>query len=394
MKTASAHLSTVSPAGTTVADPFVGEILDGDGHMYMFPDVAAEIFGTLEKGFVTSYLEKFAGSDQFKIDRERNRRELWNVKGLGALGAYDAQERTECLDLMGVKAQLVFPNNGSGEAMIPSEAAFLGVRRYNDYALEFQRATKNRARMVLQINQTDPKKAIEELDRIIPLGAKAIGLAANLPPGGVSPAHELWDPFWARLEEANVVATLHLGCGGLMSAKKHSPMLPDRGWGDAASLKGTPLDRPGGEEAISPYFMLVAHIPAELYLQTMVMGQVFERFPKLRFGIIEIGAKWVGPCVERMDLWVDFMAKVGRSYKMRPSDYVKRNVRVTPFWHENLALMVQRYGLDDVYIYSTDYPHLEGSRDPIDKFNKWLKQMPPEYAQKFFVDNAKVIFPD
>src|SRR3546814_6372637 len=92
---------------------------------------------------------------------------------------------------------------------------------------------------------------------------------------------------------------------------------------------------------------LVAHMAPELYLQTMVMGGVFERFPRLRFGIIEFGAGWVGPAVERMDIWVDFQAKLGVKYAMRPSEYLRRNVRVTPFWHEDLTLMVDRFGLKE-----------------------------------------------
>jgi hypothetical protein len=49
------------------------------------------------------------------------------------------------------------------------------------------------------------------------------------------------------------------------------------------------------------------------------MGKVFERHPKLRFGIAECGSTWLGPCVERMDLWSDFMNKVGVKYAMKPS---------------------------------------------------------------------------
>ena len=56
-------------------------------------------------------------------------------------------------------------------------------------------------------------------------------------------------------------------------------------------------------------------------------------------------------------------------------------------------LMIQRYGLEKVYIYSTDYPHLEGSRDPVGKFNKWLQHLPAAYGRDFFIDNAKWIFP-
>jgi predicted TIM-barrel fold metal-dependent hydrolase len=389
---AAAKAAMADPVTGTVS-PFHGQILDGDGHMYMAPEVANEVFAGLPESFVTTYLRKFQESPQFSADRARNRREFWHVKGLGALGAVDAAERLEALNHMGVKAQLVFSNNNTCESVIADETAYAGIRRYNDYALAFQKSCDNRAQMVLPINMRDPDVAMAELDRVIRNGARAIGLNAIDPPANVSPSHELWDPFWARLQEADVVATLHLSCGGLIRDTPGIGMFPDRNWGNSRVLKGQPVDRPGGEEAISPYFMLVAQMPAELYLQTMVMGKVFERFPRLRLGIIEIGANWVGPCVERMDLWVEFMGKVGQKYEMKPSEYVKRNVRVTPFWHENLPLMIDRYGLEDVYIYSTDYPHLEGSRDPVGKFAKWLDRMPAEYVRKFYIENPRLLFP-
>mgnify|MGYP003701023531 CR=1 FL=1 len=127
-------------------------------------------------------------------------------------------------------------------------------------------------------------------------------------------------------------------------------MLPERAWGDAESLKVLPAERGGGEEAVSPYFLLIAHVPAEIYLQTIVMGRVFERFPNLRFAILEYGTAWVGPCVERMDMWAGFQAKVlGRKFEMMPSEYMKRNVRVGPFFHEDVRLQLDRYGLEEIY---------------------------------------------
>jgi predicted TIM-barrel fold metal-dependent hydrolase len=369
--------------------------------MYMDADTLRHVAGGLNGGHMVDFIDSYVKSDAFADARKRNRPELWNIKGIGALGAWGAEERVEALDAMGMRAQLVFYNTGSGELRIDSPEARAACRRYNDYSLEWTRQTNDRARVAMQINMGDRDWACAEAERVIKAGAKVVTLPTSVPPGGVSPAHQQWDRFWAILEEANVPATLHLGSGGLMANKTPEALLadqdimfPDRGWGNAESLRGQPSDRPGGEEAISPYFMLVAHMSAELFLQTMVMGSVFERFPKLRFGIIELAAGWVGPCVERMDLWVEFMGKVGRKYPMSPSEYVSRNVRVTPFWHENLPLMIDRYGLEDVYIFSTDYPHLEGSRDPIGKFNKWLAKLPPDYARKFFIENSRLLFPD
>jgi hypothetical protein len=68
-------------------------------------------------------------------------------------------------------------------------------------------------------------------------------------------------------------------------------------------------------------------------------------------------------------------------------------VRVTPFWHEDVNLMVERYGLKEVYVFSTDYPHVEGSRDPIGRFRKTIDRLGSDYEQAFFCDNGALLFP-
>ena len=393
--------STQPYQATSLVQPFLGKILDGDGHMYMDASTLKEIAGTLDPGHMATFVDAYMAGPDYVTDRARNQSEIWAVKGISAFGAADAHERSRALDLMGMRSQLVFYNTGSGEGRINSAEARAACSRYNDYGLAWQKETGGRARVAMQINMATFEGAMTELKRVLKAGAKCVTLPAAEPPAGVSPANELWDPFWALLEEANVPATIHLGAGGLLGNKalavlnaEGDPMFPERGWGDATALRGQPANRPGGEEAISPYYMMVAHQSSELYLVTMIMGSVFERFPKLRFGVIECGASWLGPMVERMNLWAEFMGKVGRKYSLKPSEFVARNVRVTPFWNENLALMIERYGLEDAYMCSTDYPHLEGSRDPLGKFAIWLKDLPADYAQSFFVDNAKLLFPD
>jgi predicted TIM-barrel fold metal-dependent hydrolase len=376
-------------------DAVFGERLDADGHVYPEPDLMRDILGDLGRDPISDYIASYFDSDEDKASRAQNREDIWSVKGISALGASfsRAEERVEAIEMMGLRSQLVFQNTFGKELRVDSPAARAACRRYNDVALAWGAQTGGRARVACMINMGDIAWALEEVDRVIRGGAKLVTLPCAAPPAGLSPAHSAWDPFWRRLEEADVAVTLHLGGGGMLSGQEPDPILPAREWGQAETLKGSPASRPGGEEAISPYFMLVAHMPAELYLQILVMGGVFERFPRLRFGIIEYGSGWVGPCVERMDLWTGFLAKVGRSYPMKPSEYVRRNVRVAPFYHENLPLMIERYGMEEIYVFSTDYPHLEGSRDPIGKFQKWLDRLDPGYARKFFVENGALLFP-
>lgn len=377
-------------------DPLFGKILDPDGHLYMEPHVLTELLKGLEHGggFVLDFLERFTGSEEDKKARARNRDNVLAVKGISALGAYDPYERVEALDAVGIRSQIVFCNTVKLENRQNTDAARIVCRRYNDYALDWQKNTGGRARVACQINQGNVEWAYEELKRVLKAGALAVDLPCAQPPGGVSPAHEIWDPFWATLQEANVPALIHLGDAGLPYSKaSQDPMLPPQAWGDAASLRLKPAERSGGEEAVSPYYMLVAHMAAELYLQVMVMGGVFERFPRLRFGIMEFSTGWIGLALERMDTWAEFLAKVGKKYDMKPSEFVRRNVRVGPFPTENLPLQIERHGMKEIYCFSTDYGHLEGSRDPIGKFRRMTDKIGPDYEQAFFVDNPAFLFP-
>ncbi|MGE0388368.1 MAG: amidohydrolase family protein [Gammaproteobacteria bacterium] len=391
MTTATANM----PAQKTVHNPFPGETLDSDGHVYLTPEMMRDFIPEVAHGSIYEFLDGYMDGDEYRERRGRNRAELWETKGIGALGAYDPQERLEALDMMGIRAQLMFPNHTLYDLRGTTVVARNASRRYNDFALDFTNRTHGRCRAVCAINMSDVDFALAEAKRVLDRGAKAVNIPVALPPAGVSPSHSKWDPLWAMLAEANVPAMIHLSNQGLLENDKPDDlMLPHPAWRDSEVLRNKPAYRAGGEEAISPYFMLVAHMAPELYLQTMVMGKVFERHPNLRFGITELGSTWLGPCVERMDLWSEFMAKVGVKYAMKPSEYVRRNVRVAPFWHEDVPRMIERYGLKECYCFSSDYPHLEGSRDPFGKFGKQLERLPASYAREFFVDNSRLLMPD
>jgi predicted TIM-barrel fold metal-dependent hydrolase len=379
--------------GTLTKGHLEGQILDCDAHLYMEPALMEQIVGDVGGGFVLDFLKEFSGSEQDVEARAKNRDDVWTVKGISALGACGAEERLEAMDATGVKAQILFPNTSLLELRIDSDAARAACRRYNDYAIEWTKLTDGRARVVCQINMGNAEWAIEEARRVVELGAKGVLLPCSSPPAGVSPANDIWDPFWKLLSDAKVPAFLHIGAGGVVSSAPPDPMIPPREFSYATALKQSFEGRAGGEEAIGPFYILVCHMAPEVFLQTLVMGGVFERFPDLAFGVIECGASWVGPMCERMDAHANLMAKVGFTYPMKPSEYVRRNVRVTPLWAEDLTKMVERYGLDEVYVFSSDYPHLEGSRDPVGKFAKWVDKLPADFERRFYIDNAKILFP-
>ena len=118
-----------------------GGLLDCDAHLYMEPDVMAEIVGEVGAGFVMDFLQRFSGSPEDVAARARNRDNVWAVKGISALGATAAADRVEAMDRTGIAAQLVFPNTALIELRVASPAAREACRRYNDFAIAWTRLT-------------------------------------------------------------------------------------------------------------------------------------------------------------------------------------------------------------------------------------------------------------
>ena len=142
------------------------------------------------------------------------------------------------------------------------------------------------------------------------------------------------------------------------------------------------------------------HLAAQNMTMTMITGGVFDRHPRLRFGVIELGAHWVGPLAELLDLWADNSQGFSRDgirasgLERKPSDYLRSNVRVTPFVFEPVDVYLDRYDLADVLCFSTDYPHVEGGRDPLGRFASLLERHGREVVEKFFVTNGQLLLPD
>src|ERR1043165_6678896 len=78
-----------------------GRLLDCDAHLYMEPDVMAEIVGDCGGGFVLDFLRSYYGSDKDLAARQQNQNDVWGVKGIIALGALDPEGRLAAMEATG-----------------------------------------------------------------------------------------------------------------------------------------------------------------------------------------------------------------------------------------------------------------------------------------------------
>ena len=106
----------------------------------------------------------------------------------------------------------------------------------------------------------------------------------------------------------------------------------------------------------------------------MIFDGVLERFPDLRIGVIEQGAIWVPSWMRQMESAFDAFARHEerlQALSLRPSEYVRRQVRVTPYPTEDVGWIIEQAG-PEVCLFSSDYPHVEGGRRPIERFEASL----------------------
>jgi hypothetical protein len=137
-------------------------------------------------------------------------------------------------------------------------------------------------------------------------------------------------------------------------------------------------------------YMAIAYPPMKT-LTALIVDRVLDRFPRLKFGVIEQGASWLPGWMRNMDSAHNaFYKNEERLQKMslRPSEFVQRQVRVTPYPHEDTGWIIANSG-DSVCLFSSDYPHVEGGRNPLKRFEVSMEAAGISEAQKqaFYCDN-------
>ncbi|MFN7147860.1 MAG: amidohydrolase family protein [Microthrixaceae bacterium] len=189
-------------------------------------------------------------------------------------------------------------------------------------------------------------------------------------------------PALGVVAEANVPVTLHIGGqGGFFGSDA---------WPEAELL------RPGSfstGEPVGPHMLATMQLSPQNYLASMLYGGVFDRHPALRVGVIELGAMWVGPFVDLLEDRVQLSRRLRDSLQRLPTEVFVDQIRVTPFFWERTARQIERYGMPEVYAFSTDFPHPEGGTDPIGRMAADIEPLGTEAIEAFFVGNAELLLP-
>lgn len=302
-------------------------------------------------------------------------------KGYFAYGAMDRSERHQALDSLGFAGQLVFstfaPNqfNNTGDR----DLLYGGAAAHNRGMADFC-AGDDRLLPVAYVPLDDAERAAACLDDALVTGAAAVWVPHGVP-ATTSPTHPDYDPFWARLADAGVPALLHFGG---MGSTQMALSYHNNGRDPGRDFVG------GGENVRSKDFINVHH-DAENLLSCLVLDGIFEQFPTLKVGVIELGAGWVPNLLDGLD---HAKRAFGRNepelakLRLDPSDYVRRQVRFNPWHFEDVGRLTDWCG-PDLFLFASDWPHPEGGRDPLAEFEASFDRVAagPVTRRRFYHDN-------
>jgi predicted TIM-barrel fold metal-dependent hydrolase len=269
---------------------------------------------------------------------------------------WDSEERFADLLRDGVVGEVIFPNT------VPPfyDAAFhispppspeqyalqlAGMRAHNRWLAEFCAEAPVRRAGIGLIHLNNVDDAIEDVQWIAQHNLRG-GVLLPLP----SPSevhlrplnHPDYDRLWAAIQDADLVINQHSGQG--------SPTYD------------------GGQGSKALWAMEMSFFIQRGYTH-LIMGGVFERFPKLRYILTESGSAWAPKLMQQMDgmymAWkAGYIGEIDTSkdpaLKEPPSFYARRNC-----WYgasfPSVADIAGReaVGVDRV-LWGNDYPHSEG----------------------------------
>jgi len=270
---------------------------------------------------------------------------------------WDNERRISEQESDGVVAEVVFPNTvppffptGALVARPPRpeelELRLAGIRAHNRWLAAWCAEHDARRAGIAQLFLNDVDEAIADVRFAHAHGLRGGVLLPAVPPDvdWIKPLYAPdYDPLWAVCEQLDVVVNHHSGGGS-----------PDYGPYPVAGVLWI---------AETTFFSRRA-------LTHLLLGGVFERFPRLRFVVTEQGASWIPPLLAQLDGYHAQM-KTGRIGELKytpeevlplaPSEYFARNCWVGASFPSPVeAASRHNIGLDR-YMWGSDYPHHEST---------------------------------
>jgi predicted TIM-barrel fold metal-dependent hydrolase len=287
---------------------------------------------------------------------------------------WEPAARLAKLDAIGARHAVLFPNYGLvwERALSCNLGALLAnMEAWNRWCATVAAEGRGRLHPVAHLSLRDPAWLERQLAGLAAAGVR-LAMIAPAQVDGKPLSHPDLDRAWSSFEHHGVAPVFHVA---------DQPKVFDPAWY---------ADR--NELGVFAVDTVLLYVPAALACTDLILHGVFERHPELRLGIVELSAVWVPLYLMMLDGGSDFVARLSGTplgLPLRPSDYFRRQVRVSSFAYELPRSIERMLGGAEILMACSDYPHSEGTAQPLaDYAGAGRFAAAPDDAPALFRDNA------
>ena len=305
---------------------------------------------------------------------------LDNTKsGWNRLGAFDPKERSRVLDLFGYSVQWILPTFSFHQIAHTEnlEVLEVGASTLNKAMATFCKSDERLKAIGYIPLKLGPRKALEIMERGFDDGCYSFMIDTNEPNDeNISFTHPDFDPIWNSFAQNNSPFVIHVAVNG------HYKAVPESFKNNGKTELELGGDAPAGELGL-----MTINSSAELFLSAMIFDGVFDRHPNLKGISMEHGAFWLPSWLKALD-YTASLFKRKREFKQLPSEVAKKHIKVSPFAGEPVGWIIENVG-PDMLVYASDYPHPEGTSDPISKFEATMTDCDEKTMNAFYHGNME-----
>ncbi len=287
-------------------------------------------------------------------------------------GGWDPKQRVSEMKQDGVSGEVLYHTLGlrlfAVEDRAAQEAAF---QAGNDYMAEYCSAAPDRLWGIGMIPCYDIKAAVTELERCKNMGLIG-GMIWQVPPEHLRFNTDHYEDLWAAAQNLDMPVNLHI-LSGFNYSRYTSSNLP-------------------GMEAHRNSVNTKVH-DAMTSIFDLVFSGVCERYPRLKFVLVENELGWLPFVTHQWDRYVKrFGEKRPIPISELPSFYVDRQVYCTFIDDAPGAYLLSKFGTDNS-MWSSDYPH-DASTWPNsgEVIAKDMDSLSPEVLRKVLRDNVANLY--
>jgi predicted TIM-barrel fold metal-dependent hydrolase len=248
------------------------------------------------------------------------------------------------LDEYGIEYGILNPASTLGIGLSPEldySAALLSAT--NDVFVEDWLPVDPRLRLSITVAPNDPQQAAREIHR---LGAHPGVVQVMMPSGALMPyGHRAYYPIYEAAVAHNLPVAIHPGTEGV-------------------GLSGPPTAAGYPSNYFEWHTGLVGSYLA--HLVSLLAEGVFQRFPTLRFVMVEGGVFWLPPLLWRLDKNWKALRMTMPWLDRPPSAIVADHILLTtqpleePEDGAHFRSMLGMFDVEKMLMFSSDYPHWDG----------------------------------